>query len=128
MPYNEGLVETNKAIVKAINEGLERSFVLVKDRKVAPVCFCCDKFVRPSNITYMKIDNILSVKEFLMPRRNLPRAVVEYYTYNGDESCLSLSECLISPRSVYVEKGKGSNKYGSLICCNTCNDSLNKKI
>ena len=68
-------------IIKNINKELERSFCFVNDKRVPPVCFCCDRFINPSNICHVRISEIQYHRELIVPRPEIPESVKNYYKY-----------------------------------------------
>jgi hypothetical protein len=73
----------------------------------------------------MKQADLVSFAEyFLLPFRNLPTPLMDYYTYKGRGACDVLDACLLSPKGLIVEKGK----HHYFVTCESCQNCLKTRI
>jgi hypothetical protein len=119
---NDGL--SKEEVVKCINKQLDDCVHVDNNGTLRPyVCVVCDKFLSPTQRRYMKQVDLVSYAEYLLPLRNLPAPLMDYYTYKGRCACDVLEKCLLSPKGLVVEKGK--HQY--FVTCDSCRNCLKDK-
>jgi hypothetical protein len=88
---NEGL--SKEEVVKCINKQLDNCVHVDNNGTFRPyVCVVCDEFLSPTQRRSMKQADLVSYAEYLLPHRNLPAPLTDYYTYKGRGACDVLDE------------------------------------
>ena len=84
------------------------------------VCVSCDRYLGTENIQYIKEDSLINCRNLLMPVREIPQAILDYYSYVEKFANSALDKCLLSSKSC-VKIERNVIKYA---ICSSCKYSL----
>jgi Helitron helicase-like domain at N-terminus/PIF1-like helicase len=116
-------------IIKKINESIRACYLIDRQHKAtAIVCLVCDRFIKPCSVKRIGIEKLVKHKKLFKANREygLHQSIREQYKIkllpeHVEDGRELLSNCMLSPRSEYIEIHDQRNKSGYTICT-TCNN------
>ena len=129
------LRKSTNDIVESINADVERLYITEagSERRGMPVlkpnvCCCCDRLLRPRDISYISVDDLRSnSKSLRCVRNNVDNLLIQNYRYNGKGKKSFMKTLLMSPRSCFVKGRIGDDvNIDSFVCCIMCSRSIRK--
>jgi hypothetical protein len=117
-------------IIKKINESIMACYLKDREDKCKGiVCLVCDRFIKPINVKTITIESILEHKSLFKANAvyRFHQSIRQQYTIKLREEHVQeytehLVNCMLSPRSEYIEYDDNRRKSGYAICtqCNNC--------
>jgi Helitron helicase-like domain at N-terminus len=119
-------------IIKKINECIKATNWVDKDGVYKGiVCLVCDRFIYPMEVTTISLAKIIEVKDIFEPNAKLAlhESIKAQYTIKliedeSEQDKIALENCMLSPRSCYIEH-KDKRRSSGFSICKTCNKYIN---